>query len=62
MNVSVISVFDLCDHKKVRLINYIGAEKWYFSSSGSSNRFSRRKSMLIRLYNYYEKEFTEYSK
>jgi hypothetical protein len=55
------SVFDLCDRKKVRRKNYIGAEKLDFSSSEGCNWFSLRQNMLIRLYKYYEKEFTVYS-
>ena len=55
------SVFDLCDRKKVRRRNYIGAEKLDFSSSESSNWLSLRQNMLIRLYKHYEKEFTVYS-
>jgi len=55
------SVFDLCDRKKVRWRNYIGAEKWDFSSSESSNWFSLRQNMLTGLYKYCEKEFKMYS-
>jgi hypothetical protein len=43
---------------KFKRRNYKGAEKWDFSSSESCNWFSLRQNMLIRLYKYYEKEFT----